>query len=198
MVVDKRWWWTLLVGWMMGMRLGMDDGDGQEGCASSYGAQLKPAEPKSVPGQTNGWNCPFAGSLRETNDLCSCCQTTLSSCLWKRKSVLFKLINTAQLGPNLLFGYCKLRDRPESWHVLKKLWLPHAAKLVIDSTRLRLKPKKANGNHSCLPPTLFFAHILLRIDLRYFLSVSTVFSLLNNLPLLPTTPATWFYSKCTC
>lgn len=36
---------------MMGMRLGMDDGEGQWGCASSYGAQLKPAEPKSVPGQ---------------------------------------------------------------------------------------------------------------------------------------------------
>jgi len=110
--------------------------------------------------------------------------------MWKRKSVLFKLINTAQLGPNLLFGYYRLRDRPESWHVLKKLWLPHAAKLVIDSTRLQWKPKTANGNHSSLPPTLFFAHILLQINLRYFLSVSTVFSLLNNLSLLPVTPAT--------
>ena len=41
---------------MMDPAGGMDDGDedGQWGCASSYRAQLKPAEPKSVPGQPNG------------------------------------------------------------------------------------------------------------------------------------------------
>lgn len=178
----------------------MDNGDrnGQWGCATSHRAQSKPAEPKSVPGQPNSWNCPFAGSLRESIDLSSSCQTTLSSWQWKRKSVLFKLINTAQLGPNLLFGYYRLRDRPESWHVLKKLWLSHAAKLAIDSTRLRRKLKKANGNHSSLPPILFFALILLQIDLHYFLSVSTVSSLPNNLCFPPTAPATWLYDKWTC
>lgn len=186
--VAKRWWWILLVGWMTGMR--MDDGDGRWGCATGYKAQLKPEEAKLVPGQPDRWNCPFAGSLRESIDLSSCCQTMLSSWLWKRKSVLFKLINTSQLGPNLLFGYYRLRDRSESWHVLKKLWLPHAAKLVIDSTRLRWKPKKANGNHSSLPPTIGFARILLRISRHYFLSVPTVFSLSNSLRLLPTAPAT--------
>jgi len=30
--------------------MGIDNGDGQQGCATSYGAQLKPAEPKLVPG----------------------------------------------------------------------------------------------------------------------------------------------------
>lgn len=121
-----------------------------------------------------------------------------SSWQWKRKSVLFKLINTAQLGPNLLFGYYRLRDRTESWHVLKKLWLSRAAKLAIDSTRLWWKLKKANGNHSSLPPTLFFTRILLQIDLHYFLSVSTISSLPNNLCFPPTAPATWLYSKWTC
>lgn len=87
--------------------------------------RVNAAEPESVSGQSNSQNCPFAGSLGRALILVHVVRQRFPSDSGREKSVLFKLINTSQLGPNLLFGYYRLRDRLESWHVLKKLWLSH-------------------------------------------------------------------------
>lgn len=72
-----------------------------------------------------------------------------------KNSVSFELINTTQQGPNLLFGYHKLRERSEPWLMLKESWSPCAAKLAIDSIHLEWKTEDNIKHSSALPPSFF-------------------------------------------